>query len=183
MARRARGYRTTSDLAAAIDSGKLTEAVLENIEAGRKADLSISQVLNIAMTLKVPVSYLLAPLTRPDDPIDLPNLSTAFSGMTAGEFDSWLAAIPTANYRADLAAERNDRAELQALRELATLHRELRRLTITSQVLEGVETAGTGARIADTKRQIANLIGYLRSAGWDVANAEETHGEHRGLSD
>ena len=45
-----------------------------------------------------PLSYLLAPLGEPDSAPDLPNLSEAFAGMTAIEFDSWLAAAKDGRY-------------------------------------------------------------------------------------
>jgi transcriptional regulator with XRE-family HTH domain len=166
-ARRARGFRTTRELAAAIDQPNLTESILENIEAGRKADLPVSQLLNVAIALQVPVSYLLAPMTRPLDGLDLPNLSSAFTDMTAAEFDAWLSSIPNADYRAETAAERSDRAELQAFRELQVHRRELRRLRIVAG-LEEAHELGTQSRIEEITRQIDVNVAYLRSAGWEV---------------
>ncbi len=166
-ARKTRGFKSSHDLANAIGAPNLTEAIIENIEAGRKLDLNISQVLNIAMVLHVPVSSLLAPMARPSDSLDLPNLASRFAGMTASEFDAWLASIPNAEYRADTAAERNDLAELQALRELQVLHRELRRLSLIKDLADN-ELNGTDDRIEDTARQIEQLRTYLASAGWDL---------------
>ena len=76
-ARRARGRRTARELADTIVGGNLTEAIIENVEAGRKVALDVNQLLNIAMVLRVPPSYMLAPLSEPDRPLDLPNLSDA----------------------------------------------------------------------------------------------------------
>ena len=76
-ARRARGRRTARELADTIVGGNLTEAIIENIEAGRKVALGVNQLLNIAMALRVPPGYMLAPLSEPDRPLDLPNLSDA----------------------------------------------------------------------------------------------------------
>ena len=76
-ARRARGLRTARELADTIVGGNLTEAVIENIEAGRTVALDVNQLLNIAMVHRLPPSYLLAPLSEPDRPADLPNLSDA----------------------------------------------------------------------------------------------------------
>jgi transcriptional regulator with XRE-family HTH domain len=139
LARRERGFRTTRDLADAIAGGNVTQAVLENIESGRKADITVSQMLNIARGLSVPVSMLLAPMGTPDAALDLPNLSDDFSGMTAAEFDSWLSSTSASAYRPRLAAERADMAILNSLRELSTLRRELDRLRI---VLETQEASG-----------------------------------------
>ncbi|GMA94749.1 hypothetical protein GCM10025881_15730 [Pseudolysinimonas kribbensis] len=67
-ARRSRGYRSVAELESALAGTGISQAVLANIESGRKADLDVSQVLNIARVLKVPVSFLLAPMSRPNAP-------------------------------------------------------------------------------------------------------------------
>ena len=176
-ARRARGLRTARELADAIVGGTLTEAIIENIEAGRKVVLDISQLLNIAMALRVPLSYLLAPLGEPDRPLDLPNLSQAFEGMTAIEFDSWIASSKDGRYQPESLDERNATSELHALREWSALTREAARL----QTMFDLETAtrasagpespllrSTEARLNDTRRETAQLAAYLKSAGWQV---------------
>jgi transcriptional regulator with XRE-family HTH domain len=171
-ARRARGYRTQQSLVDAIDVPTITTAILMNIEAGRKTELDLSQLLNIAMTLKVPVSFLVAPIATPDAPIDLPNLSHEFDGMTAAQFDSWLASIPNAGHIATTAPERNDRTELAALRELQTLQRELRRLKVVADIEDEI---GINAprRLDDLHDQARELLTYLQSAGWDVQESQE----------
>ena len=176
-ARRARGFGSIGALAAAIPGGEPTTAILANIESGRKVDINIVHILNIAMALKVPVSYLLAPLTRPNSSLDLPGLSDAFANMTAAEFDAWLAAVPDGDYRADTAAERNDLAELHALRELQTLRRELRRLRVATTVHEETSPDSqlvehSKERIGDVEERITTIESYLGSAGWDLDPAE-----------
>ncbi len=166
--RRARGFKSTRELAQAIGVSNLTESILENIESGRKADLNISQVLNLAMTLRVPVSFLLAPMKRPDGAVDLPNLSERVAGLSASEFDAWLSGIPNAEHRADTASERNDLAELQALRELRGLQRELRRLTLVASISESEQDAGQ-LRLQATRAQIQQLSIYLTNAGWELS--------------
>ncbi|QAV70055.1 hypothetical protein ESZ53_06160 [Salinibacterium sp. UTAS2018] len=176
-ARRARGLRTARDLADAIVGGTLSEAIIENIETGRKVSLDVSQLLNIAMALRVPLSYLLAPLGEPERPLDLPNLSQAFEGMTAIEFDSWLTASKDGSYRPESIEERNATSELQALREWSALTREVARL----QTMFELETATmssadagdallrtTEARLVDARRESARLASYLESAGWKL---------------
>ncbi len=172
LTRRQRGYRTTRELADAIPADNVTMAVLENIESGRKADLSVSQLLNIARGLGVPPSMLLAPMATPDAKLDLPNLSAHFDEMTPAEFDCWLSATPLSTYRPTLAAEREDIEILNSLRELGTLRRELERL----HVILGVQTASgdpdltasnrdVQERIDRLTREIARVAGLLVSAG------------------
>jgi len=176
-ARRARGLRTTADLVHLIDGGTLTVAILENIEAGRKVAVEVSQLLNIAMALRIPPSYLLAPLGEPERPVDLLNLSMAFAGMTAIDFDSWLTSPTDGSYRPTSIEERNARSELQALRSWVGLTREVARL----QTMFDLETATnlevdqnsalftrTEARLREARREADQMVTYLASAGWQL---------------
>ncbi|MBO1739809.1 helix-turn-helix domain-containing protein [Leifsonia sp. TF02-11] len=170
LARRERGFRTTRDLAEAVPEGNITAAILENIESGRKADISVSQLLNIARALNVPPSYLLAPMGTPNSTLDLPNLSADFNGMTAAEFDCWLSATPGSSYRPRLAAERTDINILGTLRELGSLGRELERLQIVLAVQSGdpdLADANTEVqqRIERTQAEARRLAGLLTSGG------------------
>ena len=176
-ARRARGLRTARELADAIVGGNLSEAIIENIEAGRKVVLDVSQLLNIAMALHVPLSYLLAPLGDPERPLDLPNLSDAFAGMTAIEFDAWLASTPDGRYQPESLDERNATSELQALREWSSLTRETSRLHTMLELERATSgSAGTDSplfkstesRLADASREATRLAAYLKSAGWKI---------------
>jgi transcriptional regulator with XRE-family HTH domain len=151
----------------------VTAEILENIESGRKADPSISQLLNIARALAIPPSYLLAPLGRPDSPLDLPNLSDAFAGVTAAEFDSWFAAIPTGAYRSATAAERTDIDQLNALRELHGRRREATRLRAVLQIQDEsgdsdltATRALTEERLTDVVSDVRRLEQFLESAGY-----------------
>lgn len=172
LARRERGFRTTRDLADAITGGNVTQAVLENIESGRKADITVSQLLNIARGIGVPVSMLLAPMGTPDAELDLPNLSDDFHGMTAVEFDSWLSSTSASAYRPRLAAERADIAILTSLRELGTLRRELNRLQIVLEIQDASGDRDLVAgntevqkRIDRIAKETAEVIELLASAG------------------
>lgn len=172
LARRQRGYRTTRELADAIPGGNVTAAILENIESGRKADISVSQLLNIARGLGVPPSMLLAPIGSPNSGLDLPNLSDQFDGMTAAEFDCWLSATPTSSYKPRLAAERVDTDVLNSLRELGTLRRELERLRIVLDVQSASGDPDLLSSNDDVRNRIdrvtgeaARVAGLLVSAG------------------
>jgi transcriptional regulator with XRE-family HTH domain len=172
--------RTAADLAAAIPGGAVKESTIQNVEAGRKAELTVSQLLNIALALRLPPAYLLAPLGRPNGSLDLANLSDDFSSMTNVEFDGWLSGAPSGAFRITSASEHLDRLQLQALRELAVelrertrlnkllhLERELRPETENHE--SSTLTAGSQARLQETSRRITELTTYLESAGWDIA--------------
>lgn len=171
LARRERGFRTTAELANAIPGGNVTEAILENIESGRKADISVSQLLNIARGLNVPVSMLLSSIATPDAELDLPNLSDDFEGMSVAEFDSWLSATPTSSYRPRLAAERVDIGTLTLIRELGTLRREMGRLEIVRDVGAASGDPDLKAKslidsqLEAARRQLEQITELLASAG------------------
>lgn len=176
-ARRERGYRTAREFAEAVPADNVTAAILDNIESGRKADIRVSQLLNIALALGVPVSMLLAPIGSPNSTLDLPNLSDDFNEMTAAEFDCWLSATPGSSYRPRLAAERVDVDILASLRELGMLRRELDRLQIVHEAQAASEdpdllgaTDQTRARIERVRGEAARLAGLLSSAGVDIGD-------------
>lgn len=180
LARKERGFRTTRDLADAIPGGNITQAILENIESGRKADISVTQLLNIARGLGVPVSMLLAPMGTPDSELDLPNLSDDFTGMTAAEFDCWLSATPASSYRPRVAAERVDIDILTSLRELGSLRREIDRLRIVVETRKAsrdrdlLETNHLVQKRLDRIAQdAASVASLLESAGLELPHNDE----------
>jgi transcriptional regulator with XRE-family HTH domain len=174
--RKFRGMRTARDLADAIDYENLTESIIENIEAGRKTDLPVSQLLNIAYALQVPPTYLLVPLDDPLAILDLPNLSPELASMSPLQFDAWLSGIGTGAFRSPTAADHSSRAELQALRELDALRREQHRIqtinslksdpSISGDPSGDLESARLDARQIDVASQIELVETFLRSAGW-----------------
>ncbi|PXA71874.1 helix-turn-helix domain-containing protein [Cryobacterium arcticum] len=83
---------STADLAAAIGHPPITAAVLQNIESGRKADISISQLLNIAAALGISPLMLLTRADRPFESLDIPNLSDELKDVPAWQFDAWVSA-------------------------------------------------------------------------------------------
>ena len=180
LARKERGFRTTRDLADAIPGGNITQAILENIESGRKADISVTQLLNIARGLGVPMSMLLAPIGTPDAELDLPNLSDDFAGMTAAEFDCWLSATPASSYRPRVAAERADIDILTSLRELGSLRREIDRLRIVVETRKAsrdrdlIETNHlVQKRLDRIAADAASVASLLESAGLELPKNDE----------
>ena len=177
--RKHRGIRTTKELADTIAGDNVTEAILQNIEAGRKSDLAVSQLLNIAHALGVSPLFLLAPVGRPLDTLDLPNLSQALAAMTVVEFDAWISGETDGAYRWTTTDERSERTQLQAMRELDALIRERNRLTSNLQVEATLNTAAgdndaaqpwntTQDRLNEANRRITQLSSFLTSAGWKL---------------
>ncbi len=174
--RRARGMRTSKELADAI-GGTMTVSIIENIELGRKSNLDVAQLLSIAMALQVPPSYVLAPMNEPDAPLDLPGLSPAFDGMTAIQFDAWLSSLEHGAQHPTTLDGRNMRFELAALREWSAATAEIRRLEVMHE-LEGSEGIGeyarsTAQRLEDTRREANRLATMLNSGGWALPTHEE----------
>jgi len=172
-ARKARGFRTTRELADSMAGSTVTEAVLENIESGRKVNLEVSQVLSIAMALQVPPVFLLAPIGKPDSPLDLPNLSDAFKGMTAVQFDSWLAGIPHGSHRSEASGELHARVELDSVRKMDRLRLEIARIRSAIElpaVLKELEDPNSWrmlqARLEAAEKELELSRAYLHSAGW-----------------
>lgn len=88
--RKAAGYRSTADLAEIIRNRALTASVLQNIESGRKAEVSIVHLLEIARALDVSPIVLLVDFAEPDALLSIAGLGPNFERMTALEFDAWM---------------------------------------------------------------------------------------------
>lgn len=163
-ARRARHIKSIREFAGLLQGTGLTESVLENIEAGRKSDLPVSELLNIARALRVPPSLLLAPLADSSRELDLPNLSGDLRGMSVAEFDAWLVGDSTGSYRSATADERSDLVELDAFRELQRLRRELAR----ERAVGELEDQTSSNRLEYLNQQTTELAKFLTSAGWII---------------
>lgn len=178
-ARKLRGLTNSKDLIDAIPGGSMTNATLQNIEAGRKAELTVSQLLNISATLQMPPVYLLAPVGLPEATLDIPNLSRDFDGMTVLQFDAWLAGTTDGAYRWKTREERTERDQLRAMRELESSIRERNRLRSILQTERDSNEDGVGSsedffisseeRLDDVVRRISQLTAYLKSAGWELS--------------
>jgi len=173
LARKARGM-SARELAEAI-GGNPSQSTIENIELGRKASIDVVQLLNIAAAVRIPVSYLLAPLGRPDAPVDLVGLSGFFGRMSVIEFDGWLAGLDDGSFTPSSLDERNSRAELNALRLWKTKVAEAARLetALALETAQGAEPGSTylrstAERLATANADVERLAEFLRSAGWPV---------------
>lgn len=160
------------ELALAI-GGNPTQATIENIELGRKAVIDVVQLLNIAMALRVPLIYLLAPVGHPNEVLDLPGLSQEFRAMTIAEFDAWLAGLPDGARRATSLEERTATTELEALRLWKRYSEEIARLEVMSELeqhagLDGRGRGSTAARLGEAEQAANRQLEFLRSAGWPL---------------
>jgi transcriptional regulator with XRE-family HTH domain len=183
-ARKERGIRSTRALSDAIGDGGVSEATLQNIEAGRLSNLSVAQLLNIAYALKVAPSFLLAPIADPQAKIDLPNLSSELASMSSAEFDAWLIGTDEGPYRSTDAEEMRERTQLAAFRALQRLTRERRRLIATHELDIPSATNDRGPeahnwnsraeRLELINREIEETTAYLAAAGWKVAAGKDS---------
>ena len=168
------GSMSARELAEAI-RGIPTQSTIQNIELGRKAAIDVVQILNIAMALKVPLSYLLAPMGAPNRGLDLVGLSDDFSSMSVLEFDAWLSGVPDGARIATSLEERNAVSELQALRAWTSKASEVARLEAALDTERSSETGknfnphrSTEDRLADARRESERLLSFLRAAGWPL---------------
>jgi hypothetical protein len=182
--RKARGFASAKALADAIPGDSITDSILRNIEAGRKNDLAVAQLLNLAWALRVSPMFILAPLGSPETQLDLPNIIPDLQKLTAAEFDAWASGINGGAYRAMTADELNERTQLEALHELQKERREHHRLNVIRQIEEdnakdqgtpddGSNWANTQRRIDESEERIAQLESYLNSGGWNVGHQED----------
>jgi transcriptional regulator with XRE-family HTH domain len=176
--RKARGFASTKALAEAIPGDSVTESILQNIEANRKNDLAVAQLLNISAALRVSPLFILAPLGSPHEHLDLPNITPDVAAMSVAEFDAWVSGMTNGGYRPVTADELSERNQLEALRELLAERRELHRLQVIIDLEKEIPTSVDGApapgwnttelRIEEAQRRISQLEIYLGSAGWGV---------------
>lgn len=98
--------------------------------------------------------------------------------MTVVEFDAWISGEAEGAYGWTTHAERSERTQLEAMRELFANIRERRQLTmklqaeIHSTVAPGDEAATPSRRavedrLHDASPRIRQLTSYLQSAGWE----------------
>lgn len=144
-------------LAARIPSERITRAVVSNIESGRKADPSFSEVALIASGLQLSPLELLLDLEDAWSQLDFDGLAEPFSEMTSLEY---LAAIDVMDFEMPGAIRDEHRSFIAALNraeELLFSIRLLRDLREEEAVLDGGEAeyiAPTGRSVWITQKQI-----------------------------
>jgi transcriptional regulator with XRE-family HTH domain len=176
--RRARGIKSTAELAARMPGTNISGAVLRNIEAGVKTDLTVSELLNISRALNVAPIFLLAPIREPDAAIDLPNLSQDLKIMSALELDEWLSTASDSIQEWTTPEEQSENNQLRAMRLLNLAKRDRERLSRLIELTPNIPAASEAdlegeartlrARVSELQREIRRLEGYLRRAGWNI---------------
>jgi transcriptional regulator with XRE-family HTH domain len=126
--RKERGYVSAAAFADAIDNAEISEGVIKNIESGRKADISVAHLLEIAMALDTPPLALLFDMTRPDEPVDLPGLGAAWlelSNADAEYWTSWSMAFDPFAFYAGVTDRTwsSDESRLDVIRRASSLNR------------------------------------------------------------
>ncbi len=182
--RRERGYPTARALSLALEGSGITESVIQNIEAGRKPDISVSQLLNLAMALRTSPLFLLAAYGRPLDAVDLPNLSPSVAALTNAELDAWVSGWREPRMGASF-DEITDVAALEVFRELnaavdryADIIERLeteRLLRPDSPELERFEVVRRRARteIAQLRGRAYGTASWLDDTTWSVDGFED----------
>jgi transcriptional regulator with XRE-family HTH domain len=192
IGRRIASYRklgkmaTSADLAARIPNPKVTASVIQNIESGRKADLSVSQLLDIAMGLGVSPLVLLVPVGRPFQPVDLPGVGADVSALTVHEFDEWLT-IPkqtqqfetpdratlrrVVNYVRELIDAVEDWKEASVSPDLTAKPFEYEALTDEGEIYMSMHHPSDAAwmGLASAETSIKSLSSYLRHFNVDLS--------------
>lgn len=87
--RRAAGFSSRDELAEAIGNPSVSATVIKNIEAGRKADISIVHLFEIAFAIGVSPIVLLLDFSKPYQEARIVGLGPNFAGATNNDLDEW----------------------------------------------------------------------------------------------
>jgi transcriptional regulator with XRE-family HTH domain len=162
--RRHRGFRTAAALAEEIaaQGGTVSEAVIQNLESGRKADPTVSQLLALTAALGVPPLALLAPLGNPVAHVQL--LGAPFGKLPAFQLDGWWSVGERGidSVLPDVSAE--DRDVIRSLRDAVTARAQYNswRLRHGTAVAAG-DRDGALEAYKETMRVVAKLFAASRA--------------------
>jgi len=177
---------TAADLAARIPNPKVTASVIQNIESGRKADLSVSQLLDIAMGLGVSPLVLLVPIGAPFQLVDLPGVGDDVSSLTVHEFDEWLT-IPAVTTAFETPKQASMRTLVKYVRKLidavedwevasGSIHFYTVPIKFEDENPDGTPYTGTHDPAKDAwmdldsaEHQVKTICGYLRQYNVDLS--------------
>lgn len=88
--RKARGFKTAAALAEHIPNDGITTSVIQNIESGRKPDVTVAQLLDIAWALRVTPVYLIAPANLPAELFEYPGVGEDVARLEVGDAIAWM---------------------------------------------------------------------------------------------
>lgn len=92
--RRFCGFSTASDLAEAIQNPRITPATIANIESGRRADVSVMQLLEIAGALGISPTLLMSDVFRPGGSPEIRGVTKGVASVSNYKLQGWLALDP-----------------------------------------------------------------------------------------
>ncbi|QBJ20544.1 XRE family transcriptional regulator [Kocuria marina subsp. indica] len=183
--REQRGIRSARELAEAIPNPRLTPKVISNIELGRKVDLTVVELLEIAHALGVSPQSLLVDQARPYEPTAIPGVSEQISEMTAIDFLEWLSLPFEAHplLMAPTIGAPEDTTLLIALRQyevqrrLVEHHVELVRTAIRAneQFPDFNDVAHLRRQAAESRDELVRQAAFLRDRGIEIADDHADH--------
>lgn len=157
--RRHRGFRTAAALADRIaeQGGSMTEAVIQNLESGRKADPTVSQLLSLSRALGVPPIALLAPLGNPV--AHVPLTGSTLGDMAAFQIDAWWSVGEASIDEGLPDVSIADRDVLRALRVAVRARAEYNGWSLRhTAALEAGDVAGAAEAYQETMRTVSTLF-------------------------
>ncbi|MGV8851724.1 MAG: helix-turn-helix domain-containing protein [Rhodoglobus sp.] len=86
--RKLAGFKTAKALSDALGDG-VTVAVIQNIESGRRRDLSISQLIRIADAVEISPVFLMYDIELPGKTVAIEGAPDRVGSMRGVEFDMW----------------------------------------------------------------------------------------------
>lgn len=104
--RRFCGYATAADLARAIENPRITTATIANIESGRRADVSVMQLIEIASALGISPLLLLTDVFAPFAKPEIRGLTKDAAKANNSDLLNWFALeAPTIGHDGEAATE------------------------------------------------------------------------------
>ena len=88
--RKARGFKTAASLAEAIDNDAISAAVIQNIESGRKADVTVAQLLDIAWAMRISPANLIVPVNTPMEKFTYPGVGEGVAQLSVNDALAWI---------------------------------------------------------------------------------------------
>jgi len=88
--RKARGFKTAAALAEAIPNDAVSASVIQNIESGRKVDVTVAQLLDIAWAMRVSPAHLIVPVHTPMEKFQYPGVGTDVADMSVNDALAWI---------------------------------------------------------------------------------------------
>lgn len=179
------GYRSARELADAIPNPRLSPKVISNIELGRKLDLTVVELLEIAHALGVSPQSLLVDQTRPYESTAIPGVSKQIAKMPTVDFLEWLSlpfeahpllmstTVEIPDHTTSLIALR----QYEIQRRLVDHHVEMVRnaVRVNQQFPDFNDIALLRRRAAESRTELVKQAAFLRDRGIDIPGDHDDH--------